>query len=122
MDFDFKMRLIGFYNTPKQNMKEEECRLIEAEELANLLGETSRNLTHFVSDDLVFKSVLKGNTVFILKDEENNLYAYYPYKRIARLTDVVYDKRNVTPVPLRYKAWFVPGERIYVRKERKDTF
>ena len=92
MDFDFKMRLIGFYNTPKQNMKEEECRLIEAEELANLLGETFRNLTHFVSDDLVFKSVLKGNTVFILKDEENNLYAYYPYKRIARLTDVVYDK------------------------------
>ena len=54
MDFDFKMRLIGFYNTPKQNMKEEECRLIEAEELANLLGETFRNLTHFVSDDLVF--------------------------------------------------------------------
>lgn len=41
---------------------------------------------------------------------------------IARLTDVRYVKRDVTPVPLKYKAWFVAGQEITIWRERKTCF
>lgn len=121
LDFDIKMRLIGYYNKPNQSMNEETVRADEAQKLAQLLGATFSQFVRNDDVDAVFKSVLKGNTIFILKGEDGNLYAYYPYKKMARLTDVRYVKRDVTPVPLKYKAWFVPGQEIVVWRERKTT-
>lgn len=122
MDFDMKMRLIGYYNKPNQNMNEEAIWVDDAQKLAQLLGATFSQLVRNDNVDAVFKSVLKGNTVFILKGEDGNLYAYYPYKKMARLTDVRYVKRDVTPVPLKYKTWFVPGQEIVVWRERNIRF
>lgn len=122
LDFNIKMRLIGYYNKPNQNMNEETVRVDEAQKLAQLLGATFLQLVRNDDVDAVFKSVLKGNTVFILKGEDGNLYAYYPYRKMARLTDVRYVKRDVTPVPLKYKAWFVPGQEIAVWKVRKTSY
>lgn len=121
-DFNIKMRLIGYYNKPNQNMNEETVRVDEAQKLAQLLGATFLQLVRNDDVDAVFKSVLRGNTVFILKGEDGNLYAYYPYRKIARLTDVRYVRRDVTPVPLKYKAWFVPGSEIAVWKVRKTSY
>lgn len=107
-----KMRLIGFYNKPDQNMKPEERNPEAAELLASSLKKSFKSLLDNPSVDDVFRSVLKGKSVFVLKDENGKLYAYYPLKNLARVNDVVYYKPDVTAVPLIYKGWFYPGEAI----------
>lgn len=117
-----KMRLIGYYNKPNQSMREEATEIDKAQALATLLKTSFNSLVNDENVDAVFKSVLKGNTVFILKDEKANLIAYYPYRDIARVTDVIYDKKHITPVPLKYKNWFLPGESISVGKDKKKKY
>lgn len=121
MKFDFEMRLIGYYNKPKQDMKPEEEKIGDAQTLAELLGKTFKKLAFSANNDSVFLSILKGNTVFILKDKDGYLYAYYPYKQIARLTNVKYVKGDVNPIPLKYKDWFIPGRELSLRNKRKYT-
>ena len=116
MKQNYKMRLIGFYNKPNQSMKEETEKTDQAQALATLLKVSFNSLMNDENVDAVFKSVLKGNTVFVLKDENANLIAYYPHRNIVRVTDVIYNKKNITLVPLMYKNWFLPGESIYVGK------
>jgi hypothetical protein len=97
-------------------MKEETEKTDQAQALATLLKVSFNSLMNDENVDAVFKSVLKGNTVFVLKDENANLIAYYPHRNIVRVTDVIYNKKNITLVPLMYKNWFLPGESIYVGK------
>lgn len=120
IDFDSKVRLIGYYNKPDQTMKVETKYVEEATRLAILLDTSFRSLYNNKSVDSVFRSVLKGNTVFILKNENNDLYAYYPYKNIARITQVVYNRKHVTPIPFAYKRWFIPGGTIWVQKANNE--
>lgn len=117
MDFHHKVRLIGYYNKPNQTMGDEQEYEEEAIQLAQLLAVSFCSLNKKV--DPVFRSILHGNTVFLLKSEENELFAYYPYKNIARITKVVYNKKYITPIPYDYKSWFIPGDEIWV-KERSD--
>lgn len=110
--FDKKLRLIGFYNKPNQSMNDEMEDVESAMHLASLLKDSFKTLFNNHKVDALFRSILMGNTVFILKDEENKLYAYYPYKEKARVSGVRYNKKAVTPMPLTYKSWFIPGQPI----------
>ena len=117
--FDKKMRLIGYYNRPNQTMHQESNFVEDAEYLAVLMKKSFDSLRKKEEIDPVFKSILNGKTVFILKDEDNNLFAYYPCKDIARISKVVYDRRAVVQMPFEYKSWFTPGDEI-VTKAIKD--
>lgn len=119
MDFKNKVRMIGFYNKPNQTMKTEDKYVEEANELSKLLKISFDYLIKNENVDAIFKSVILGNSVFILKDENNNLLAYYPFKGISRLSNVVYDRKNITQIPLQYKSWFIPGHEIEIYKSNK---
>lgn len=113
--FDRPMRLIAYYNMPIQTMEEETKYIEAAGRLADLLQISFTVLSHNNKVDPIFRSLLTSNAVFILRDEDYNLYAYYPHKNIARITKVIYNKRHSTPVPYIYKSWFVPGQAISVK-------
>ncbi len=116
-----KLRLIGFYNKPNQTMSDEITDADSANLLASLLKKSFDDLSQNDKVDAIFKSILLGNTVFVLKDEDSNLYAYYPYKEKAKVTGVKYDKKSVTPVPLQYKGWFIPGEAISLTNPKNPS-
>lgn len=106
------MRLIGYYMSEDQFMRTESILPEEAEQLAALLDVSYQSLLNNRFADDAIRSILKGNTVLILKGENNNLYGYYPRYKIARITKVRYSKDVVVPFPLKYKRWFLPGEKI----------
>lgn len=112
IDIHIKMRLIGYYMSEDQFMRTESIFPEEAEELSSLFEVSFNSLLHnrYVDDDM--QTVLNGNTVFILKGEDGHLYGYYPSYNVARVTGVHYAKGVVTPMPQKYKKWFIPGERI----------
>lgn len=110
--FENKMRLIGYYNHPNQKINKEGEFPENAEFLAKLLKKSLDSLRKNELTDPIFKSILNSNAVFILKDEENNLYAYSPSTNIARISNVVYNKKAVVPIPFEYKKWFTPGDKI----------
>ena len=116
MDNNFKLRIIGYYTGEKQNMNPEKRFPAEAEELANLFGKTFSDTFSSVEIDQIsdkkFVKSLSSNTVYIFQDEDRNLYAYYPKKQIARLSSVFYDRKNINKIPIVYKSWFVPGNKI----------
>lgn len=117
---DKKYRLLGFYNNPNQNMKEEEVYVEEAKELATLLQKTLSSLLASKDMDPLFASIIKSNAVIILKDEDKNLYAYWTLKRTARISDVKYVKSAITEIPRKYKSWFTLGEEISLEKDTRD--
>lgn len=120
MNFKNKVRMIGFYNKPNQNMKKEDKYVEEAKELSKLLRISFDYLINNEDVDAIFKSVILSNSVFILKDENNNLLAYYPLKGISRLSNVVYNKEAITQIPLQYKSWFIPGYEIKIYSIKKE--
>lgn len=119
--FDFKIHIIGYYTSAKQNMEEETERIEEAKELAVLLGRTFSTINTTIIKDKKFVEALSSNTVFIFNDEQRNLYAYYPRKGIARLTNVVYNRNNINPAPLEVKGWFVPGSFLTVGHAKSNA-
>lgn len=112
ISINVKMRLIGYYMSNDQFMRTEAVFPEKAEKLAELLRTTFDTILEnkYVDDEM--RSVFNGNTVFILKGENGRLYGYYPRYNVARLTNVHYVKPDVTPMPNRYKRWFIPGERF----------
>lgn len=124
--FNNKMRLIGYYNKSNQTMHEENKYIEEAKHLADLLNKSFISLRKNKATDSIFKSILNSNAVFILKDEEGNLFAYFPCKNIARISNVVYNKREATQIPFEYKSWFTPGDEIETKtpqdKQNKRYF
>ena len=93
-----ELRLIGYYNKPNQTMHEETEFVEEAACLAERLKISFDSLRNNSLTDAIFKSILNSNAVFILKDRDNNLYAYFPCKNIARISNVVYNKKSVVPI------------------------
>ena len=116
-----RLRLIGYYNRPDQDLNSEQLFCAEAENLATLLEESFQRLIQNPKTDQSFRAILQSKAVFILKSTDNRLSAYFPYKNIARLSNVKYIKDEITPIPLKYKSWFIPGQDIPVepQKERK---
>lgn len=119
--FENKMRLIGYYNHPNQNIHCENKFIEEAERLAKLLNKSFDSLRDDKSIDPIFKSILNSNAVFILKDEENNLFAYSLSTNIARISDVVYNKNGIIQMPFEYKNWFIPGDDINIKTKASKS-
>lgn len=117
-----RMRLIGYYNTPNQTMHVETEYVEEAKHLAERLKASFNSLRNNIATDDIFRSILNSNAVFILKDEGLNLYAYFPCKDIARISNVVYNKKSVVPIPLKYKSWFVAGENIAINEKEGKRY
>ena len=120
---NIKLKLIGYYTGENQNMNPEKRFPSEAEELANLLAKTFNETFASVNidrlNDRTFVESLSSSSVYIFKDEEKNLYAYFPKKQMARLSSVMYDKKNIRQVPLELKSWFVPGSKITLLNTNK---
>jgi hypothetical protein len=78
IDINVKMRLIGYYMSDDQFMRTEAVFPEKAEKLAELLRTTFDTIleNRYVDDDM--RAVFNGNTVFILKGENDRLYGYYP--------------------------------------------
>lgn len=117
-----KFRLLGYYHYSNQDMKFEEVRILEAEELAPLLDASLQSIYQNPETEIVMRNMISSPTVFIFKDEDNNLYGYFTKNKTVRLTDVKYNKSAIEQVSLKYKAWFWPGKHIKLIKERtKDS-
>ncbi len=115
MDFNFKIRLLGYYNFENQTLNPESIHKEDAEVLAELLDDSFSNFLNDVEIiDNQFLEAFKGRGVFIFKDERNHLYAYSPSTHIVRISNVKYDRKVINIVDLSYKNWFVPGEPFIV--------
>lgn len=120
-NFNFKIRLLGYYNFPNQTMKPEEAYVNDAEELAPLLRMSLESVKDNPCADDYIKDVIDNPAVFIFKDEENKLYAYFTGTGIARITNVFYNKNSIKQVPLKYKRWFIPGRPIQLIEENPNS-
>ena len=121
MEYNFKIRLLGFYHFPNQDMKPEMERVEEATELANLLNASVGSLVKNPDTDKDLKEIIKDGAVFIFKDEKSNLYGFFTKNRTARITGVKYSKGAIFQVPLKYKAWFYPGRPIKLIIPKEDS-
>lgn len=106
--------MLGYYHFPNQEMKPEAERIKDAEELAPLLEDSIKSLLDNPETDEQIRQVIMTPTVFVFKTEKGNLCAYFTRDKIARLTDVIYNRQAITQVPLKYKSWFYPGKRIHL--------
>lgn len=118
MDFKKQFRIVGYYHFPNQSMSPEEIMVHEAKELAPLLGISLQSIYNNPETDILLKKIISTPTVFILKDKENHLYGYFTKDKIVRLTNVKYNRALVRIMPLKYKAWFIPGQEVKLIKER----
>ena len=124
---DIELRMLGFYNYPHQNMNPETEKVEEAAILAELLDSSFKDsLSEFDADSPLVR--LYDSAVLIFRDRDKNLYAYFPKKRIARLTDVVYNKYKILKTEGELRCWFHPGEsfsgasfRYRHRRDRRRT-
>lgn len=112
MDFNFKLRLLGYYQFKNQKMNPEELRVEDAQQLAPLLSASLDSILTNPQADEFIKKAIAGNAVFIFKDEAGQLYAFHTTSKNAKLTSVRYSKDIINVVPLKYKRWFVPGNPI----------
>lgn len=104
-----ELRLLGFYNKPNQKMYPEAERVEEAQILAEQLEASFKYaLPKFDEEAPLVRAY--DTAVLVFRDREKNLYAFFPKERIARLTNVVYNKYNVIKSEGEFRCWFHPGE------------
>ena len=120
MAFDFKMRLIGYYTGPEQVMKPEESFVEESKRLACKFEKTIAYLYDDPLADESIKAVIEARTVFVFKDEDGKLYAYFTAEKTARITKVAYNRTFITQIPYKYKGWFVPGQKIVLSADNVE--
>lgn len=120
MAFDFKMRLIGYYTGPKQVMKPEESFVEESKELARKFEKTITYLHDDPQVDDSIKAVIDARTVFVFKNEDGKLYAYFTTEKTARITSVTYNRTFINQIPYKYKGWFIPGQKILLSADNAE--
>ncbi len=121
MKFNFKLRLLGYYHFPNQDMKPETEFVEDANVLADLLDASVMSLLGNPETDKELIEIINDGAVFIFKDENSNLYGFFTKNKIARITNVQFNKRAITQVPLKYKAWFYPGRPIRLKIQKENT-
>ena len=118
---DLSLRLLGYYNEEGQEMSEETIYPQEAEELASLLDVTFSDISTINNEDVInqdegFSEALKTG-VFVMRDRDSHLYAYWPLKKIARISGVLYNREAINTLPLEYKSWFAPGDALVISQK-----
>jgi len=125
MNYDLTMKLLGYYNSEEQIMHEETRFPEEAVVLADLFNQTfektftNEALLDIEDEDFVMAHY--GNTVFIIRDNAGDLYAYYPREKRARLSGVHYRKDTIHFCPRHICTWFKLGEKIVFGKTTSLT-
>ncbi|KAB6570551.1 hypothetical protein GAY76_16070 [Phocaeicola vulgatus] len=114
-DFNIKFRLVGYYWNINQKIKEEKKYKEDADILYNLLTKSFSSTTINEISDSGFSQAFQSNAVFIFQDENRNYYAFSPSEKIARISNVYYNPKEITNVPNKLKNWFYPG---YAFKEK----
>lgn len=118
---ELSLRLLGYYNEPDQKLNAETERPEFAEELGKQLDLTFSNIEDVNHDD-GFADALK-NGVFLMRDRNSHLYAYWPKEKVTRVTGVVFNRQFLTSLPLEYKYWFTPGGELTIgEKGTANTF
>lgn len=115
-----KFRLLGYYVSDHTKLKDETEYPQEAKELSSLLKKSFENLANLDKVDISFVKDF-FEYVFIFKDEDEHIFAYYPKKCIARITDVSYNKSQIKIVNFKYKNWFTPGESFSIIKSTENN-
>lgn len=118
-----KLQMLGYYNTEVQILKEEQIYPDEARELAALLCESFKGLDTLAPKNYEVRAALeayRGTGVFIFRDANYNLYAYWPHQQIARISHVSYYKENISRVPYSFRIWFTPGEILTFKTTAKE--
>ena len=95
----------------------------DAETLANLLSKSFEVTFSTIQTDSLsdkeFVKALSATTVFVFEDEDNDLFAFFPFGNLARITNVVFDGLGVNKIPPELKSWFIPGHPIPVLSEKQ---
>lgn len=107
-----ELRLLGYYNSPNQKMEDEPEESERAACLAGLLAKTMDSVED-PNDDPGFRDAVQ-NGVFIMRDREARLYAYFHKERKAKVSGVFYNRDTLVSLPLEYKYWFKPGEKLVI--------
>ena len=102
-------------------MNPETEKIQEALALAPLLRASIESLWNNPKTDLDFKKTISTPTVFVFKDENGSLSAYFTKDNIARVTGVVYNRQFIVQAPFMYKAWFIPGQIISLIDAKEET-
>lgn len=104
-----KLKLIGYYKSLTPKLHQEYTHVEDANKLAKLLGisfssvETLSTLPPDFLHDLL-------HSVLVFKNYQGHLFAYLPATGVARISDVIYNKRAITAPPAEYKFYFAPGD------------
>lgn len=106
------LKLLGFYNQKNQNMYPEEKEVEKSNILSKLLQLSFCDIQEKFDVDSQLCQMY-NNAVWIFHDKESNLYGFFPRKEIARLTNVIYNKKTIIKADEKYKFWFFPGESFY---------
>lgn len=109
---EVELRLLGYYNTENQKLSDETETPERAAQLAELLAKTFDKVDD-PNDDPDFMDAVR-NGVFIMRDKEARLYAYFHKDRKARVSGVFYNRDSLVSLPLEYKYWFKPGEKLTI--------
>ena len=126
MDYNFKLKMIGYYTGDNQTMKPEKRFVKEAETMATLLDLTFSN--SFKENNLEkvadkhFIEALKGNAVYFFEDENKYLIAYYHLNHMVRFSHVVKNPDCFVQSPLCVQSFFIPGEAIPITNEPNTHF
>ncbi len=107
---EIDLRLLGYYNTANQQLNEEVEEPERATQLAALLAKTFAVIDD-PNDDPGFMDAI-NNGVFIMRDKEARLYAYFHKEHKAKVNGVFYNRDSLVSLPLEYKYWFKPGEKL----------
>lgn len=117
---ELELRLLGFYQLPKQNMNPESKYVECAKKLEEYLYESFKKIESINSPDSIIKDLYRTG-VFIFKDKKSKLYAYFPKKRIARISEVKYNKKYIKEASFSYKAWFKVGQDFFKNNDIEQS-
>ena len=111
---EMQLRILGYYNNPDQRLNPEEEDPVTATELAQLLKRSFDSMDDPNKDADFDEAIRTG--VFVMRDRESHLFAYWPRQNEARVTNVEIsrDPQVFRVVPLEYKYWFTPGGPIEI--------
>ena len=115
------LRLLGYYNKPNQKMNPETVKVREAQQIYDLLTKSFENYTCQGEEYSEIINVFE-TAVFVFKDSNANLYAFFPHDKIARLSNVVYNKYHICKSTGVLRKWFKPGERFFVDSNVDNDF
>lgn len=119
---NLQVRMLGYYIDNSPFLHEETDFVEFTNELSNRLSKTFDSIKDENNDSFFADAVNKY--VFILKDLEGRLYAYWHKEHRSRVSNVVFNHDTLTQLPLEYKSWFIPGNEIFIRKiqAKRDFF